>query len=104
MFVRNLFKNLPVRKQYYSSNKKRKEELKKVEDLVLAFGIINSGVRFSLTHGRDLLWQKNAVVDTKSALLNALGTGVVANLEHMRRKSSQAEVRSYSSPPFESLP
>ena len=53
----NLFKNLPVRKQYYNTSKKKKDELKKVEDLVTSYAVIRHDVRFTLRHNKELLWQ-----------------------------------------------
>uniref|UniRef100_A0A8C3V2K2 PMS1 homolog 1, mismatch repair system component n=1 Tax=Catharus ustulatus TaxID=91951 RepID=A0A8C3V2K2_CATUS len=50
--VLNLFKNLPVRKQFYSTNRKCKEELKKVQDLLTAYGIIKPDLRIALTHNK----------------------------------------------------
>lgn len=47
-----LFKNLPVRRQYYSSNKKCKEELKKVQDLLTTYGIIKPDLRLTLVHNK----------------------------------------------------
>lgn len=47
-----LFKNLPVRRQYYSSNRKCKEELKKVQDLLTTYGIIKPDLRLTLVHNR----------------------------------------------------
>ena len=52
IMARNLFKNLPVRKHYYSSTKRRKEELKKVEDLVLAFTLAAPKVHLTLSHDK----------------------------------------------------
>ncbi|XP_071328617.1 PMS1 protein homolog 1 isoform X2 [Trachinotus anak] len=53
--VLKLFKNLPVRRQYYSSTKKCKEELKKVQDLLMAYAIIKPDLRLSLVHNKILL-------------------------------------------------
>lgn len=50
--VLKLFKNLPVRRQYYSSTKKCKEELKKVQDLLLAYAIIKPELRLTLVHNK----------------------------------------------------
>ncbi|XP_009489035.1 PMS1 protein homolog 1 isoform X2 [Pelecanus crispus] len=50
--VLKLFKNLPVRKQFYSTNRKCKEELKKVQDLLTAYGIIKPDLRITLTHDK----------------------------------------------------
>lgn len=47
-----LFKNLPVRRQYYSSNRKCKEELKKVQDLLTTYAIIKPDLRLTLVHNK----------------------------------------------------
>lgn len=47
-----LFKNLPVRRQYYANTKKCKEELKKVQDLLMAYAILKPELRLTLTHSK----------------------------------------------------
>ena len=47
-----LFKNLPVRRQFYSNTKKCKEELKKVQDLLVAYAIIKPELRVTFTHNK----------------------------------------------------
>ncbi|XP_030643491.1 PMS1 protein homolog 1 [Chanos chanos] len=75
-----LFKNLPVRRQYYSNTKKCKEELKKVQDLVMAYGIIIPGLRIVLTHNKAVVWQKARVSDHRAALMAVLGASCVTNM------------------------
>uniref|UniRef100_A0A669D3A1 PMS1 homolog 1, mismatch repair system component n=1 Tax=Oreochromis niloticus TaxID=8128 RepID=A0A669D3A1_ORENI len=53
--VMKLFKNLPVRRQCFSSTKKCKEELKKVQDLLMAYAIIKPELRLMLVHNKILL-------------------------------------------------
>nr|XP_048726219.1 PMS1 protein homolog 1 isoform X2 [Caretta caretta] len=50
-----LFKNLPVRKQFYSTVKKCKEEFKKIQDLLMAYGIIKPELRIIFTHNKVFL-------------------------------------------------
>lgn len=52
--VMKLFKNLPVRRQYYANTKKCKEELKKVQDLLMAYAIVKPELRLSFTHNKVL--------------------------------------------------
>ncbi|XP_069839625.1 PMS1 protein homolog 1 isoform X2 [Dendropsophus ebraccatus] len=75
--VMKLFKNLPVRKQYYSTAKKCKEELKKIQDLLICYGLIKPDVRMVLVHNKVVLWQKNKASDHKMALISVLGTSVM---------------------------
>ncbi|XP_068429200.1 PMS1 protein homolog 1 [Clinocottus analis] len=90
--VLKLFKNIPVRRQYYSNTKKCKEELKKVQDLLTAYAIIKPGLRLTLIHNKVAVWQKATVADHRSALLAALGAGAVANLLSCHHHQEQPEI------------
>lgn len=86
ILVANLFKNLPVRKQFYNTNKKKKEELKRIEDLMMAFGIIRHDVRLSVKHNKEVIWQKNPMSDTRSVLMSILGTAALNQLQPTRKQ------------------
>uniref|UniRef100_A0A673AL12 HMG box domain-containing protein n=1 Tax=Sphaeramia orbicularis TaxID=375764 RepID=A0A673AL12_9TELE len=75
--VLKLFMNLPVRRQYYSSTKKCKDELKKVQDLLMAYAIIKPELRVTLAHNKVVVWQKTKVADHRSALVATLGPSAV---------------------------
>uniref|UniRef100_A0A8D2C3H0 PMS1 homolog 1, mismatch repair system component n=1 Tax=Sus scrofa TaxID=9823 RepID=A0A8D2C3H0_PIG len=47
-----LFKNLPVRKQFYSTAKKCKDEIKKVQDLLISYGVLKPEVRLVFIHNK----------------------------------------------------
>uniref|UniRef100_A0A5F8HIH1 PMS1 homolog 1, mismatch repair system component n=1 Tax=Monodelphis domestica TaxID=13616 RepID=A0A5F8HIH1_MONDO len=47
-----LFKNLPVRKQFYSTARRCKDELKKIQDLLIAYGILKPELRIIFTHNK----------------------------------------------------
>ena len=76
----NLFKNFPVRRQYFRNVKQCRESLKKVEDVMMAFGIAHHNVRFTLKHNKSILWQKNLAVDFRTNLSMILGVGVMEQL------------------------
>ncbi|XP_066491601.1 PMS1 protein homolog 1 isoform X4 [Tiliqua scincoides] len=81
--VMKLFKNLPVRKQFYSTDKKRKEEIKKIQKLLMAYGIIKPEVRIMFTHNKGeavrlsrqlpLYLSKEVVEDTICRMEKQLG-------------------------------
>lgn len=50
--VLRLFKNLPVRKQFYSTAKKCKDEIKKVHDLLISYGILKPDLRILFIHNK----------------------------------------------------
>lgn len=76
----NLFKNLPVRKQFSSNSKKCKDELKRVEDLVMAYALIHPTLRIILRHNKAIVWQKSKVADQRTALLSVFGTSLLAQM------------------------
>nr|XP_029133042.1 PMS1 protein homolog 1 isoform X1 [Labrus bergylta]XP_029133043.1 PMS1 protein homolog 1 isoform X1 [Labrus bergylta] len=90
--VLKLFKNLPVRRQYYSSTKKCKEELKKVQDLLMAYAVIKPDLRLTLVHNKVVVWQKAKVADHRSALIATLGFGTVSNLVACHHHQEQPEI------------
>uniref|UniRef100_A0A8C5XAY4 PMS1 homolog 1, mismatch repair system component n=1 Tax=Microcebus murinus TaxID=30608 RepID=A0A8C5XAY4_MICMU len=50
-----LFKNLPVRKQFYSTAKKCKDEIKKVQDLLISYGVLKPDLRIVFVHNKIYL-------------------------------------------------
>ncbi|KAM9804722.1 PMS1 protein homolog 1 [Neosynchiropus ocellatus] len=90
--VQKLFKNLPVRRQYYSSTKKCKDELKKVQDLLTAYAIIKPELRVTFTHNKVVVWQKAKVPDHRSALVSMLGSSTVANLLPVHHHQEEPEI------------
>ncbi|XP_033900372.3 PMS1 protein homolog 1-like [Acipenser ruthenus] len=90
--VLKLFKNLPVRKQFYSTAKKCKEELKKVQDLLMAYAIIKPELRMIFTHNKAIVWQKARVSDHKMALMSVLGTALMSSMLPFQHHQVDPEV------------
>ncbi|KAK7026884.1 ATP-binding mismatch repair protein [Halocaridina rubra] len=72
VIVCNLFKNIPVRHQYYSNSKLCKDELKKLEDLLMGLALAVPNVHLTLTHDKITIFQKNSAQDIGSVLMNIL--------------------------------
>uniref|UniRef100_A0AAV2JU32 HMG box domain-containing protein n=2 Tax=Knipowitschia caucasica TaxID=637954 RepID=A0AAV2JU32_KNICA len=90
--VQKLFQNLPVRRQFYSSSQKCKEELKKVQQLLTAFAIVRPGLRLSLCHNKTLVWQKSKMADLRSALVATLGPSTVSQLQLLQHQSKDPQM------------
>ncbi|NXN99483.1 PMS1 protein, partial [Rhinopomastus cyanomelas] len=90
--VLKLFKNLPVRKQFYSTNRRCKEELKKVQDLLTAYSIIKPDLRITLTHNKGVIWQKTRVSDHKMACMSVLGTAVMGSMVPFQHHCEDPEI------------
>ena len=78
--VANLFRNVPVRKQYFRNTKRCKEDLKKVEGTMLALGIAHPRVRFVLKHNKNVIWQKLQTTDFKINVSLVLGASFMQQL------------------------
>uniref|UniRef100_A0A671L465 HMG box domain-containing protein n=1 Tax=Sinocyclocheilus anshuiensis TaxID=1608454 RepID=A0A671L465_9TELE len=57
----NLFRKLPVRRQYYSNSKKCKEELKRVQNLLMAYAVVKPELRITLSLNKYGLWQRGKI-------------------------------------------
>nr|XP_028606232.1 PMS1 protein homolog 1 isoform X1 [Podarcis muralis] len=90
--VLKLFKNLPVRKQFYSTDKKHKEEIKKIQKLLMAYGIIKPELRITFTHNKTVMWQKTRVSDHKMAFMAVVGTAVMSGMVPFQHHSEDPEV------------
>lgn len=77
----SLFWNVPVRKQYYQTPKRKKEELMKVEDLLLNYGLIHPELHLSLHNDHGLIWQKSRAADFKTNILQTLGHSICSHME-----------------------
>ena len=88
----HLFKNLPVRRQMYSSKKKQREETRRVEDLLVQYAIVCPQVRFVLKVDRAITWQKPAMADHRSVLLSVWGSGAMAHMDHLNKHNTELEV------------
>ncbi|XP_006864106.1 PREDICTED: PMS1 protein homolog 1 isoform X2 [Chrysochloris asiatica] len=87
-----LFKSLPVRKQFYSTAKKCKDELKRVQDLLVNYGILKPDLRIVLMHNKAVTWQKTRVPDHKTALMSVLGTAVMSNMEAFKYHFEDSQI------------
>ena len=83
-----LFYNVPVRKQYYSTAKTKKDELSKVEDMLLNFGLIHPQLHLSLHHNRSPVWQKSRAVDFTANIHQVLGHSICSQMEFIKENSN----------------
>ncbi|XP_041940022.1 PMS1 protein homolog 1 isoform X2 [Alosa sapidissima] len=87
-----LFKNLPVRRQYYSNTKKCKEELKKVQDLLMAYAVVKPELRITFAHNKVVVWQKSRVSDHRAALMAVIGAALMANMFPLQHRQEHPEI------------
>ena len=91
--VANIFTNLPVRKQCFKSVKKCKEELRRVEDVLMAFGLAHCGLRLILKHNKCIIWQKIQTSDFGSNVSLILGAALFQQLMPVNYQSFSPMVK-----------
>lgn len=81
MIADNIFRNLPVRRQFFSGSKKGKDELKKIEDLLISFGLISPALRLLLKHNRSVIWQKVSCPSLKDSFISVFGVSCFGEMQ-----------------------
>ena len=89
--ITSLFWNVPVRKQYYQTPKRKKDELTKVEELLLNYGLIHPELHLSLHHDHSLVWQKSRATDFKANILQTLGHSICSHMEFINEDENVSE-------------
>ncbi|KAK3922476.1 PMS1 protein-like protein 1 [Frankliniella fusca] len=90
--VLNLFKNLPVRRQYLGTSRKAQEELKQVEMVVKSLAVIKPSIRVSLFHNKHMIWQKTPCSSLQNSFSQLVGYSCFQHLEHLCWQSGEVAV------------
>ncbi|CAH1399041.1 unnamed protein product [Nezara viridula] len=85
--VENLFKNLPVRKQFLTNGRRKMDEIKKVEQVVKTLAVIHPRLRAVLTHNKFCIWQKNCVSTLRQSLVQIIAPTIVKQLTDIKYES-----------------
>lgn len=94
--VCNIFRNLPVRKQFYSSSKKMADELRRIEYLVKCYSIIHPLLRVTLFHNKCLVWQKSAVDRIIQGIMQAFGHNIATQIQDLSWTSEEVSIDVHS--------
>ena len=80
--VAKLFGSLPVRKQYYKNSKMSRENFKKIENMLMSFGLAHPHVHFILKHNRNIIWQKIRCANFHDNAATIFGAQLFQKLSH----------------------
>lgn len=87
-----LFRNLPVRRQFLTSGRRKSEEIKKVESIVKSLAIIHPRLRLTFAHNKFLIWQKNSVSNLKQSLAQAIPPTIISQLDTFHYSNEETSV------------
>lgn len=87
--ISELFKNLPVRKQYMSNSKRANEELKRIEKVVKSLALVHPRLRLTLVHNKFLCWQKTSVANLRQSIMQVVPISMAKQLHHILHKTEQ---------------
>lgn len=90
--VKQLFKNVPVRRKHLSTPKNKATGLKKVERMLSALGIAWPGVRLCLYHDKSLVWKKIPVQTFGEAVGQVFGMTALNRMEYSEVQDNENNV------------
>jgi len=92
VYVCDLFKQFPVRRQYFSSSKKKREQLKSTEDIIMAIALAHPTIQISLYNDKVMIWQKPRTSSNRAALTTVLSSSTACSMEEHHAISEDAAI------------
>lgn len=89
--IRNLFNQVPVRRQIITNTRKANQTIKLLETLMQCFGICKPNVRIQFRVNNNVTFTKPSLNNIKEAVNHILGRRIMSNMEWL--ESKDAEVR-----------
>ena len=93
--VKDLFKDLPVRKQNLKSLKAQKDEVKRIEDLLMGFGLTYCNLRITLSNDKKEIWRKNRTANFSFSIKEIFKSRVANLLEEILIEDSEFQICGY---------
>ncbi|XP_011691543.1 PREDICTED: PMS1 protein homolog 1-like isoform X2 [Wasmannia auropunctata] len=87
--VRNLFKQVPVRRQIITNVKKTNQTIKLVETLIQCFGICKPSIRIQFRVNNNVMFTKPSLNNIKEAVNHVLGRSIMSNMEWIEFKNAE---------------
>lgn len=79
--VKNLFKQIPVRRQLIANTRKANQAIKLLETIIHGFGICKPNVRIQFRVNDNVIFTKPSLNNIKEAASHILGRKIICNLE-----------------------
>ncbi|KAL0117779.1 hypothetical protein PUN28_008877 [Cardiocondyla obscurior] len=87
--VKDLFKQIPVRRQIITNARKANQTIKLLEILMQCFGICKPNVRIQFRVNNNVTFTKPSLNNIKEAVNHILGRKIVSNMEWIESKSAE---------------
>ncbi|XP_050465419.1 PMS1 protein homolog 1-like [Cataglyphis hispanica] len=87
--VKNLFKQMPVRRQIITNTKKANQVIKLLETLIHCFGICKPNIRIQFRVNNNLVFTKPSLNNIKEAANLILGRKIMSNMEWVEPKDTE---------------
>ena len=81
-----------MRRSYYSIGRRCQDELRRVDDCLVAFAVVRCSLRMSFRHNGTVVWTKAATSDVQHSLAAVVGSKAVAAMKHIQRNSLHPSV------------
>ncbi|XP_046838468.1 PMS1 protein homolog 1-like isoform X1 [Vespa crabro] len=91
--IKQMFKQLPVRRKLITNKKKANQDIKLIECLLKSFGICNYTVRISYKVNNNVIFIKPNLDSIKEAAEHVLGSKVICNMKWITYEETEATIQ-----------
>ncbi|XP_011630022.1 PMS1 protein homolog 1-like isoform X1 [Pogonomyrmex barbatus] len=91
--VRNLFKQVSVRRQIITNTRKANQTIKLLEALLQCFGICKPNIRIQFRVNNNVLFTKPSLNNIKEAVNHILGRKLMSNMEWIESKNAELSLQ-----------
>ncbi|XP_043671417.1 PMS1 protein homolog 1-like [Vespula pensylvanica] len=91
--IKQMFKQLPVRRKLITDKKKSNQDIKLIETLLKSFGICNYTVRISYKVNNNVVFMKPNLDSIKEAAEYILGSKVICNMKWITYEETEATIQ-----------
>lgn len=90
--VKNLFKQIPVRRQLITNTRRANQAVKLLETLVQAFGICKPNLRIQLRVNNNVIFTKPSLNNIKEAASHIFGRKIMCHMEWVEPNNTEVSV------------
>ena len=81
-----------MRRNYFGTARRCQDELRRVDDCLVAFAVVRCTLRMTFRHNGSVVWTKAATSDVPHSLAAVAGSKATAAMKHIERNSLQPSV------------
>jgi len=90
--IKNLFKHIPVRRQFISNIRRANQTIKLLETIIQGFGICKPNVRIQFRANNNIIFTKPSLNNIKEAANHILGRKIISHMEWIEHNDTEVGI------------